>query len=460
MFVDFVHPDDREATLNAVRELAGGKDVTNFVNRYRCKNGSYRWIEWHATSYEGRLIYAAAHDITERKEAETKRLELERQMFHMQKLESLGVLAGGIAHDFNNLLTAIAGNLDLALQRMPASSAQTNVHRAVKATHKAADLTREMLAYSGRGKFDVSFFDLRDMIRENIDLFRAAVPKTITFHCRDSEQKVVVEADSAQLQQVVMNLITNAAEAIGETVGMITLTTSIAHCNDEFLSQSRLPEKPAAGSFACLEIVDTGCGMTRETQERLFEPFFTTKFTGRGLGMAAVLGIVKGHKGAIIVESASGRGTAIKVLLPQGEAREHELAAAASVLPTLNLNAKRNEILIVDDEEIVRELCLDYITEIGFVGIVVSNGEEAVQVFQKRSNTVACVLLDLTMPRMDGVATFRELVRIQPDVKVILSSGFDEQDVVPRFGGQGLAGFVQKPYKMEILKEMLARVLQ
>jgi PAS domain S-box-containing protein len=460
MFIDLVHPDDKEATLHAVRELAAGRDVVNFVNRYQCRDGSYRWIEWRASPFEGRLIYAAARDITDRKLQEARRLELERQMFHTQKLESLGVLAGGIAHDFNNLLTAIAGNLDLALQRMPTSGARANVLRAVNATHKAADLTREMLAYSGRGRFDVSVFDLRDMIRENIDLFRAAVPRTITFNSRASEQEVIVEADSAQLQQVVMNLITNAAEAIGEGAGIITLATSIVHCDEIVLSQSRLPEKPAAGSFACLEIADTGSGMSPETQERIFEPFFTTKFTGRGLGMAAVLGIVKGHKGAIFVESSEGKGTAIRVLLPLGEIKERRSVPESAPAPDISVHAHRNEILVVDDEEIVRELCLDFVNELGFTGLAVSDGEEAVQAFRQRSGTIACVLLDLTMPRMDGVATFKELVRIQPDVKVILSSGFDEQEVVHRFGSQGLAGFIQKPYKLEVLKEMVARVLQ
>ncbi len=402
-----------------------------------------------------------ALDISGRKRAEEERLGLERRLLHAQKLESLGVLAGGIAHDFNNLLMVIQGNLDLALQdaSLP-SGPRTDIENAIQATRRAADLTRQMLAYSGKGRFMVSRVDLNDLVRENADLFRTAVGRRVTIQTRLSSNPLTVEADSGQLQQVIMNLLTNASEAIGDEAGVISLVTGELECDEAWLSRSRVEEKPPPGCFAFVEVSDTGIGMDAETRERLFDPFFTTKFTGRGLGMSAVLGIVRGHKGAIMVESERRSGTTIRVLFPASERTEAHRGAMPPISSSeRGFEASPRTVLVVDDEEEVRRLCLAFVQHLGCKGIAASDGEEALTLFEGLSETIDCVLLDLTMPRMDGLHAFRRMKELRPGIRVILSSGYSEQDAMQRFMGEGLAGFIQKPYRLHQLREQLSQAL-
>lgn len=259
--------------------------------------------------------WATVRDISERKRAEEERLQLERRLLDAQKIESLGLMAGGIAHDFNNLLSVILGNLELALLRLPqAASARSRVDQALQASCRASHLIHQMLAYSGKGRFLIARMDLNELVRENADLFRAVVAKATTLSLHLTVEPSIIEADSGQVRQVIMNLITNASEATEEVPGTVTLTTGVKVCDEAYLRRSCLDEKPPGGRFVYVEVADTGCGMDEQAQQRLFDPFFTTKFIGRGLGMSAVLGIVKGHKGAIIVESAAGLGTTIRVL--------------------------------------------------------------------------------------------------------------------------------------------------
>ena len=263
------------------------------------------------------IIQGVFHDITERKRVEEERLEMERRLLHAQRLESLGIMAGGVAHDFNNLLMIILGNLDLAVTALPPNSAtRSNIEQAIHAVQQAADLTQQMLAYCGKGRFIVKTIDLNALIQENLNLFEAAIPETIHFDLRLDRDIPAIKADAGQMQQVIMNLITNAAESIGEQRGVITLATGVERCDAARLLQSRLEEKPPAGEFVYVQVTDTGCGMDEETSRRLFDPFFTTKFTGRGLGLSAVLGIVRGHGGAILLDSALDRGTTVTVLFP------------------------------------------------------------------------------------------------------------------------------------------------
>lgn len=263
------------------------------------------------------IIQGIFHDITERKRVEEERLEMERRLLHAQRLESLGIMAGGMAHDFNNLLMIILGNLDLAVTAFPPDSAtRSNIEQALHAAQQAADLTRQMLAYCGKGRFVVKAIDLDVLVQENLPLFEAAIPKAVRFDLRLDRDLPPIRADAGQMQQVIMNLITNAAESIGEHSGMITLATGVERCDAARLLQSRLEEKPPAGEFVYLQLTDTGCGMDEETGRRLFDPFFTTKFTGRGLGLSAVSGIVRGHGGAIFIDSELARGTIVKVLFP------------------------------------------------------------------------------------------------------------------------------------------------
>jgi PAS domain S-box-containing protein len=408
------------------------------------------------------MLLLCLADITDRKRSEEEKRRLEAEVLHAQKLESLGLLAGGIAHDFNNLLSAVVANVDLAKQRLPAASpALPHVEQSLRAASRAADLTRQMLTYAGKGHLLIRRVDLNEVVAENFNLLHACIAKDAELRLDLGDGLPAVAADPGQLQQVVMNLITNAAEALGERPGVVSLHTGFARCDDAALAASRIEEKPPAGEFVFLEVADTGCGMDAETQQRLFDPFFSTKFTGRGLGMSAVLGIVRGHRGAIFVDSAVGSGTTVRVLFP---AAASGAAADGEPLPA----PPRSEappptfagtVLMADDDEMARAACQAVLAAFGFQVLVAADGEEAVRVFQEHAGEIACVVLDLTMPKMDGLAAFQAMRQIRPDVKVVLISGYDETEATRQFGGGGLAGFVQKPYRVQALAEEIRRVL-
>jgi nitrogen-specific signal transduction histidine kinase/CheY-like chemotaxis protein len=407
-------------------------------------------------------LYCIDIDLTDRKRSEQERLELERRLLHAQKLESLGVLAGGVAHDFNNLLMAVLGNLDLALRKVPPDSpARLNIEQSAQAARRATDLTRQMLAYSGKGSFIVKAMDLSELVEENTHLFRSSVARTATLDVRLGRSLPSIEADAGQVQQVIMNLITNASEAIGDASGRIIITTGEQECDARSLKQSRNADAPPPGRFVYLEVSDTGCGMDEQTMQRLFDPFFTTKSPGRGLGMSAILGIVRGHRGAIFVESSPGRGTTIRILFPALAGRRAESSAPATVRTAeAEAPAVSGKVLVVDDEEIVRMVCRDMVEALGLSVLTAVDGREAVDIFTKHADEIAVVILDLSMPNMDGMAAFQELVRLRPGVRVILSSGYDELDSIKRLSGQGLAGFIQKPYSLQNLSEALEKAVR
>jgi PAS domain S-box-containing protein len=311
----------QEKLRRAVKSAAEGSYIA-FEVTHPAPDGTLRHIDFSlrpVKDQSGTVIFLVpeGRDITDSKKAEKERLNLERKLLHTQKLESLGVLSGGIAHDFNNLLQAILGNLDLALMRLPQEAAgRKNIDQAIKAAHHAAKLTNMMLAYSGKGLFIIKPLNLTDLVEENAAMLEAAIPKSITLEqCLDRDIPPI-SADAGQLQQVIMNLITNAAEAIGDQGGKIQLSTGVKEFDQATLNSSRLEEKQAAGRYAWLKVCDNGCGMDDKTLQKLFDPFFTTKFTGRGLGMSAVLGILRAHKGAFLVESHENIGTTIQVLFP------------------------------------------------------------------------------------------------------------------------------------------------
>lgn len=451
-----------ESRDDLARGLAG--DVTTSMEAAGLrKDGTSFPLEVEPRSYlarGGEMRFVCCRDITERKRLETERVELQRQLLHTQKLESLGVLAGGIAHDFNNLLMAVHGNLELARADLPVSSpGRASLERAIHATRRAADLTRAMLAYSGRGRFEVSRVDLNDLVRENADLFRSAVARNVTLNLSLTELPAMIEADTGQVQQVIMNLITNASEAISDGPGEIRITTALTERDADYLGRSRTIEKPLPGLYACLEVTDTGRGMDEATLQRLFDPFFTTKFTGRGLGMSAVLGIVRGHKGAIMVESVERRGTTISVLFPAVDAVGARPVAPSDHPREADGIFLSGIALVVDDEKAVRDVGIALVTYLGFKPIGAADGEEALKLFEEHGEELAFVLLDMTMPQMDGIAALREMKRRRPDARVILCSGFGEQDAAERSAIEGAAGFIQKPYGLEQLKTTILRVL-
>jgi two-component system, cell cycle sensor histidine kinase and response regulator CckA len=404
------------------------------------------------------VIEFLQHEIDERQRAEQQRRKLEAQIQHSQRLESLGVLAGGIAHDFNNLLASIMGYAALALQDLPEwSPVRQRIDRVLEAAHAAAELTQQMLAYSGRGQFVLERADLSRIVAEVTRLLGTLISKKATLRLDLASGLPPVEADPSQLRQVVMNLVTNASDSLGDGSGMIRLATSVRALGPGDVPRIDSSSSLPAGDYVVLEVTDSGCGMTEDTRKRIFDPFFTTKFTGRGLGLAAVQGIVRGHGGGIQVESAPGEGTTFRVLFPVVEGK---LADSESKREIAGEWRGEGTILVVDDEPAVRELATIIIERSGFTVVTASDGNEAVARFTERQDEIRAVILDLTMPGMDGSEVYRRLQEIRPGMRVVVCSGYNMQDFQARFGDSGTAAFLRKPYVPAGLIGRLREVLE
>lgn len=398
-------------------------------------------------------------DISRVRKAEQEQREMERQLLHSQKLESLGVLAGGVAHDFNNILLAITGNLELAkLDLPPNSEALRAIEDAFLATRRAVDLTRQMLAYSGKGHFVVQDIDLNRLITDNLAIFKAAVAKNVTFEHELAPELPSIRGDLGQIQQIIMNLITNGSEAVGANPGSVRVSSYTQEFSASDLAACRGEVIPEPGNYVVLKVSDTGSGMDSATLNRIFEPFFSTKFTGRGLGMAAVLGILRGHNGGILIDSQPGRGTSIRVLFPASStpsaATETPLSAPADD-QTLH-----GRILLADDEADVRRVCAKLLERLGLEVHPVADGMEAVLAVEAQPFAFDLALLDLTMPNMDGLATLTYLSKHYPNLPVILTSGYSRDEVVGASVQSPNVGFIQKPFRLEILQTEISRFLK
>ncbi len=461
-FIATVHPDDRAGTLERCERCA--QDGADFAMEFRViwPDRSVHWLD-----DRGKVFFDAAGlpshmtdacvDITERKRAEDEREQLDRKVQETQKLESLGVLAGGIAHDFNNLLTTILGNASLAeMELPPGSPTQECLTQITEASLRAADLCKQMLAYSGRGRFVVQKIDLGELVEQTAQMLQISISKKAVLRFRLEKGMPPVEVDATQIRQVIMNLVINASEAIGDKSGVISLSTGLTRVDRAYFAGTLMDPDLPEGEYVFLEVSDSGSGMSAETQAKIFDPFFTTKFTGRGLGLAAVLGIVRGHKGAMKVYSEVGRGTTFKLLFPAASG-----VGEISVSRPPAAEAWRSEgtVLVVDDEETMRSTVARMLRHFGIEPVLVSDGREAVEVFRADPKRFALVLLDLTMPHMDGEQTFTELRRILPAVRVVLMSGFNAQEAMVRFTGKGLASFLQKPFRFEALRSVLQSVM-
>lgn len=457
----FIHPEDlpRKRDYHA-RRRAGALERETFQLRFVRPGGEIRHVRVSAVPlvFDGRqAALFSGFDITDLIRAEEERRRIDQQMQQTQKLESLGVLAGGIAHDFNNLLVAILGNAGLALMELPPESPARQTVQAIEtAAQRAAELTRQMLAYSGRGKFVVEPLNLSRIVEEMAHLLEVSVSKRAVLKYRFAPDLPLIEGDATQVRQVIMNLITNASDAIGDRSGVISITTGLMHADRAYLRTAYMDDDLPEGDYVFLEVADTGVGMDEATAARIFDPFFTTKFTGRGLGLAAVLGIVRSHRGAIKLYTEPGRGTTFKILFPVAGPSEPAAPAASST--TGEPAPVPAAILVVDDDETVRTVSRRILEHAGYTVLLAAHGGEALQQYQARPE-IALVLLDMTMPHMDGEEAFRELRRIDPSVRVILTSGYNEQDATERFAGKGLAGFIQKPYRPQELLAAVARVL-
>lgn len=413
------------------------------------------------------VVWGVIQDITEKKQAQEELITMEKRLLHAQKLESLGVLSGGIAHDFNNLLTVIIGNLQLAMcdcDRI--SPAGRSLTKALEAANRSASLACQMLAYSGKGAFDVKDVNLSAIVADNAQMLRSAIAKTVNMEIELDDNMADVRCDAGQMQQLIMNLIINASEALEGKSGTVKLCTGVRYCDEALLAQSLLIEKPVPQDMAYIRVTDDGCGMSVETINRIFDPFFTSKFTGRGLGMSVVHGIVKGHGGAITVQSKLGKGTTIAVYFPvsheTGNGRQETLTQ-----PSVNgsqtdrvSESKKLSFLVVDDEQQVRELMVEILNLLGHKTFSAVDGKEAMEIFNNNPD-IDIVALDLTMPEMDGVETFQRMIQIKPDVKVILCSGYSPEEIKVRFTkGCIPAAFLKKPYGLSAFESAICQVIQ
>ena len=454
-----VHPEDRETLRKHWRRLLKTKAGEVLEIEYRLVNdqqGAEIWMQSRDIVFKrqpsGRVqqCLSIIHDITHRKLADAERAHLEAQMQQAQKLESLGILAGGIAHDFNNILLAILGNADLALTET-SNFAPTRgyLEEIERASRRAAELCRQMLAYSGKGKFVISRFQLNEVIREMEQMLRISISKKIQFRLHLDTALADIEGDITQIRQVVMNLIINASDAIGKQTGAIDVHTGVVYCDRDYLTEVFLDEGLPAGDYVYLDVTDTGCGMDQETLAKIFDPFFSTKFTGRGLGLAAVIGIVRGHRGALKVYSEMGKGSTFKILLPAALSASPEKTEP----PERKAVPKKGSglILVVDDEVSIRKLAQRMLKRLGYEILTAEDGEKAVEVYVAHQSRIDCVLLDLTMPNMDGAETYEALYRLNPEVRCVLSSGYNQQAVTQNLVGLGFCGFVQKPYTLQEL---------
>ncbi|HFQ79865.1 MAG TPA: response regulator [Desulfobacterales bacterium] len=398
-------------------------------------------------------IVGTIMDITEQKKEVQEKEQILLQMQHVQKLESLGVLAGGIAHDFNNLLMAILGNADLALAEIsPFSAARHNLEAIESASRRAADLCRQMLAYSGKGKFVIQQLNCNELVEEMTHMLEISISKKAVMKFNLADKVPPIEADATQIRQIIMNLVINASDAINDKSGIISITTGAMECDRDYLTETYIDEQLPEGIYSYIEVADTGCGMNEETKSKMFDPFFTTKFTGRGLGMAAVLGIVRGHNGALKIYSEPGRGTTIKLIFPI--VANQEVKEKNEGRQDKNWQGK-GLILLVDDEETIRAVGRQMLEYLGFSVITAADGREATKTFKARAAEINLVLMDLTMPHMDGEEAYREMRRIDSTVQVIMASGYNEQEVTQRFVGKGLVGFIQKPFMIDDLRDIL-----
>lgn len=461
-WIGLIHPEDRARLADAVERHR--TSTQPIFEEYRIENKAGEWLYWTDRGTPildlcGRPVrwVGVCADMTERRRAEEERRALDAQIQHTQKLESLGVLAGGIAHDFNNLLVGVIGNAELALLMLsPDSPVRDLVTQINQAGQRAADLTNQLLAYSGKGKFIVETICLSGLVEEISHLLKSAVSKKAALEHDFQDDLPLIEADPTQVRQIVMNLITNASDAIGDESGVISIRTGLVHADSRYLSRTIGGHDLGIGDYVYIEVADTGCGMSADTQEKMFEPFYSTKALGRGLGLAAILGIVSSHKGAIRVKSFRGRGTTFRIHFPVAGLS----APVAEKTPSpFDGCVATGTVLVVDDEQIVRNVATEALERTGFKILTACDGLDALRVFNDHRDSIDVVLLDMKMPRLGGEEVFCELRRLRPDLPILLSSGYDEEETVEKFASMDFAGFIQKPYRVIDLVSRISELL-
>jgi PAS domain S-box-containing protein len=388
--------------------------------------------------------------------------DIELAIRHTQKLESLGILAGGIAHDFNNLLSAIMGNIDLTIQTYTSSGfRQKYLDNAILASRRAADLCSQLLAYSGKGISEFQKVKLNEIINEMMNILEVSISKKIKFTVKSADEIPWIDADPSQVRQIIMNLVINASEALNDSEGDVVLSTGSGFFTKKDLTTLWINEDVNDGLYSWIKVDDTGCGMSDETLSHLFDPFFTTKFTGRGLGLAAVLGIVRGHGGSINVKSSPGKGSSFTVYFPAINGNEKMIQNV--YIPDEDL-IHEGYAMVVDDEEGVRTVAASMLELSGFTVLTSFDGLDAVSKIkdftENKNGSLKVILLDLTMPHMDGAETFKKISKICPESRIILMSGYSENDITEKFADTGISGFLQKPFQLQDLRKKLSEILK
>ena len=470
-FADLVHPEDRPVLL--ARYAALFRDPRGKVLELRLLGDPenqrvVRLVARRSAPDTGAVVIdkdaraellASVVDITAEREAEARNQRLEEQLRHAQKLESFGLFAGGIAHDFNNMLMSVVGHCDLALWDLPAeSSAREHIELTLKAAGHAADVCRQLLAYAGQGKLAPEAHDLQALLAELSTILQVSVGPRIQLDLQREGKPAWIHGDGGQFRQLITNLVTNAAESYPDGAGIVEIRHGRRHVDAELLAAGVIPHDLEPGLLTVLEVADRGHGMDRETSERIFDPFFSTKFTGRGLGMAVVLGIVRSHGGTIVVDSAPDEGTTITILLPPFEL-EAPAPTTTETPPAARAFAPGTGVLLIDDDERVRHVGARMLRGLGLVPIVAEDGHVGLQRFRERRGEIDCVLLDLMMPGLDGVGVLHALRQLDPGCKVVIITGYHERDLTEGFTAERPDAIVLKPFRLSDLRNVLVSLL-
>lgn len=451
-FMGSVHPEDRERLEAAVKQSFEHSSEYEVEFRLICPDGTVRRLvaKGHVEIEEGKRgsrFHGVLLDVTEQRRREQADAEAHR-------LEGIGLLAGGIAHEFNNLLTGIIGNATLIAEELPPGSPMAVMAADVlHSAGRAAELTRQLLAYSGKGRFMPRPLDLSEEVGKVASLLEASVPHKVRLLLNLQTGLPRIEADAAQIQQAVVDLVLNAGEAIGEREGTVEVSSGVAALDEEAIRQRFADAGITPGTYLALEVRDDGSGMDERVQNRIFEPFFSTKFAGRGLGLPAVQGVVRGHRGAIEVKSSPGKGTTVRLFLPA--LQEAETQETADLSPTAT--TATGLILVADDEDVVRRVAKSALERRGYGVVLAADGREAVEVFRSMPARITAVLLDMTMPVMNGAEAMAQIRALRPDVPVIATSGYNEAEALRRFGA-GVTAYLQKPFTAAQLAEIVRGV--
>lgn len=455
-----IHPDDKPELIKNIKESVSNLSHFNHEYRVNYNDGTVRWLRGSSTPQkleDGSILWNGyISDITEERINREEKLKLEQHFAETQRLESLGILAGGIAHDFNNILTVIMNYCEqLKTNSNKTFSKEEQILKIENAAQRATNLCKQMLTYAGKKDVAKTHFNMNHEVKEMVNMLRSALKKNITIEYDLRNSTEYIFGDQSQLQQVIMNIIINATESIGEKTGIVkvwldNITFISDQTHKDFLGRSIAP-----GKYLCFTIIDNGCGMTEETQKRIFEPFYTTKFIGRGLGMSAILGIVKSHSGAIQIESKIDFGTTIKIYLPD-TLRETE-EDTMTIEFNSDFKITEGSILLAEDEEELRLIGTDLINDIGLDTILAKNGFEAVENFKKQKDEILLVILDMTMPLMGGSEAYHEIRKITNSVPIIFCSGNDIGNLINLFDNDPYVSFIQKPY---FPRELMATIIK